>query len=295
MRDYIWAVEAQALTAIINDFNHFVSTMQAGPVQTAQDTGLPVRVVGKTAVVPISGPIMKRVPPLVKAFCPDRAGTEDIQQAIDAAVLDKKIDQIVLLIDSPGGSVDGTVELADTVFEARQQKPVIAQVDGMAASAAYWIASQASEIVSSGSSLVGSIGVFSVLYDQSEQYAAEGIKVIPVTTGKYKAAGMPGTVITKEVIADQQRIVDGYFKEFKDAIARGRSFLTATQINSVADGRVFLAEQEALKLGLVDRIGYVKQTLKSLEINNNKIKMSARFSALKTLGNSLRKEMQNES
>lgn len=274
MRELIWLMDPQMLERKVAQYEEFISTLaafQAGPAQKAMDQGLPLQIVGSTAVVSIKGPMVKSLPPLIAEFCPNSmAVTTRIENAIDAALSDNKISEIVLWIDSPGGSVDGTVELADAIQEAASQKRIVAQVDGMAASAAYWVASQANEIVASRSSLVGSIGVFAVLYDQSEQYEREGIKVIPVTTGTYKGAGIAGTKISKEIVADQQRIVDGYFQEFKNAVLRGRVGLTADQVDAVADGRVFIAGTEGLAQGLVDRIGTMKSTLR--ESGNNQEK-----------------------
>lgn len=297
MPDYYWAMDARTLTGLIADFNMRVEAktnsaltpalsqgerdIEAARKRDSDDPYGLIRMMGSTAVISIQGPLMKKLPGIVAAFCP-MPTTVDLQNAIEAAVSDQKVERLVLLIDSPGGSVDGSVELADTVFEARQKKPVVAQVDGLAASAGYWIASQATEIVSNRSALIGSIGVFSVLYDMSRLYENEGVKVIPIATGPFKTTGMAGTRITEDQIKDEQRVVDAFFDDFKKAIARGRPQMAVETIEEVSDGRVFKADSEALGFGLIDRVGYFRQTINQLNGRGDRKRkaMQARVAAL---------------
>ena len=256
LNELFWAMASYALTAFITDARR---SMQAGPVDDAADAGLPVQRYGGLAVIPVSGAMMKRG----LSFFGMRisTSTRDVQQALAAAVADERVDQIMLLIDSPGGSVDGTVELADAVYAARQSKPIIAQVDGMAASAAYWVASQANTIVASRSALVGSIGVFTILYDDSRAFENAGIEAIPITTGEFKVIGAPGVEITEAQAADYQRTVDQYFGDFLDAIRRGRPQMSDDEILNAADGRVFKADSEALGMKLIDAVGWPSETI----------------------------------
>jgi signal peptide peptidase SppA len=294
-------MDARMLTAQIHDFEmrysvrltdgHAGGSVQAGTLALQEVQGRKrdkddpfglLQMVGSTAVISIKGPLMKSQPGTIAEFCPS-ATTVDMQNQIQRAVASDQVDQILLWIDSPGGSVDGSIELADAVYEARQQKPVTAQVDGLAASAGYWIASQASEIVAGRSDLIGSIGVFSVLYDMSRMAENDGIKVIPVQSGKFKTTGLPGTKISDEQIADEQRVVNAYFSDFKAAIQRGRGDrMTSEQIDQVADGRVFKADSEALGFGLIDRVGYLRQTLRNVQQNTSRKRraMQARVAAL---------------
>ena len=82
----------------------------------------------------------------------------EVEQALRAALDDTRVQRIVLAFDSPGGSVFGVQELGDTIFAARNKKPIIGTIEGQCGSAAYWIASQASKLFASPSSEVGSIG-----------------------------------------------------------------------------------------------------------------------------------------
>jgi len=135
----------------------------------------------------------------------------------------------------------------------------VAQVDGMAASAAYYVASQTEAIYAHRMDMVGSIGTIMMMYDWHEFYEKEGIEAVPIATGKYKAAGAEGTEITEAQRADFQRIVDAYYKDFLSMVSRGRG-MTATQVKELADGRVFMPG-ESIANGLIDGIQTFEQTL----------------------------------
>jgi ClpP class serine protease len=107
-------------------------------------------------------------------------------------------------IDSPGGTVAGTPELAAAVSALDQKKPVYAFSSGLMASAAYWIASQARAIYATPSAQVGSIGVVQAVVDRSAAINAAGIKVEVFSVGKYKAMGAPGTPLTDDITLSRE-------------------------------------------------------------------------------------------
>lgn len=232
---------------------------QAGEVDSATRNGLPVVRDGSTAIIPIEG-VMYRYG--IRAY--NEAPVAAITEAVRAATVDEQVDSVLLMINSPGGSVDGLAELVDAVRTAASRKPVIAQVVGMAASAAYMVAAVATEIVSHRMDMIGSIGTRAYLLDTSKFYEEMGIKVIVLTTGEFKATGAPGQVITERQVADMQRLIDAYFADFKRTVAEGRAGrLTPSQLDSVSDGRVFVAH-EALQAGLIDAIRTSGDTLQML-------------------------------
>ena len=98
---------------------------------------------GGIAVIRVYGPIVQRASQL--GPCEGGIGAEDIGAALTAAVNDETVSQILLDVDSPGGSVFGISELADQIRAARAQKPIIGVANSLAASAAYWLLSQCSE------------------------------------------------------------------------------------------------------------------------------------------------------
>lgn len=199
------------------------------------------------AMIPIAGLLMKSASSL------GGTSTVEARRQIRAAVADNSISSIALMIDSPGGSVSGTSDLADEVKAANASKPVYAFIEDLGASAAYWIASQASRIVAnSDTAQVGSIGTLLVLYDQSEQAKKEGVRTIVIGTGPIKGAGTPGAAITPEQETYFREMVEAMQVSFDAAVRTGRK-LSLQQLATVKTGGVFSA-REALRLGLVDAI-----------------------------------------
>ena len=263
--DTIWAMETSAFALMLGRMRQAdpaaLWNIAAGPADDAERSGLPVQRRGNVAIVQLAGPMVKRGGFIARLF--GLTSTLDVQRAVQAAAVDDDVETIVLMIDSPGGSVAGLAELADTVFAARRQKPVIAQIDGMATSAAYYIASQATVIHAGRADLVGSIGTRMILLDMSKMFEDAGIETVVIDTGEFKSAGVEGTEITERQRADFQRVVDGFQADFVAAIDRGRQ-MTKAQIKQVSDGRVFRAD-EALDLGLVDAIKPADDTLAELQ------------------------------
>src|SRR5947209_7874403 len=141
----------------------------------------------RVAVVPITGFTMKSPGVFAKLFgaCDTMAVGEQFAQAMNSP----DVDAVMLYVDSPGGTVDGTQTLSDQIYAARGRKPMAAYCDGCACSAAYWLASAAGKVYAGDdTTAVGSIGVVATHYDQSAANAAEGVKVTEVTSAPYKRA-----------------------------------------------------------------------------------------------------------
>jgi len=165
---------------------------------------------------------------------------------------DDSVRAISLYVDSPGGTVAGTAELAEVVKRATAVKPVHVVAQNLLCSAAYHVASQATTITVSPSTLCGSIGTILALVDASEMFKSLGIRVIPITTGVNKMAGMPGVPAADDQVAMLQRLVDTWQMAFEVAVEKGRR-LDRQQLDAVSDGSVWAASR-AQKLGLVDQI-----------------------------------------
>jgi signal peptide peptidase SppA len=174
------------------------------------------------------------------------------RRAIRQAVASEQVKSLLLAIDSPGGQVDGIQDVADEVVRARLSKPVVAHIEDLGASAAYWIGSQAQRITSNRSAQIGSIGVLAALEDTSGKAARDGVTVHVVTTSPYKAVGIPGAPVLPEHLAYLGDMVQSMGTFFFEAVQRGRKMSNA-QLKAVTDGRVFLA-QRAKELGLIDGI-----------------------------------------
>lgn len=181
-------------------------------------------------------------------------GTSTIltRRALRQALADDSISNILLAIDSPGGMVAGTMELADDVAQAAAVKPVAAHIEDLGASAAYWVASQAQRVTATRISQVGSIGVVAEVVDEKAYADKQGFVVHVVSTGDYKGLGAPGTEVTQAYLDEVKALVEGIGREFFGAVQRGRG-LSDRALAAVKTGQVWLAPQ-AVSLGLIDDI-----------------------------------------
>jgi protease-4 len=184
------------------------------------------------------------------------------QRALRQAMQDDAVQSILLAIDSPGGHVAGTDALAQDVARMRGQKPIVAQIDDFAASAAYWIASQTEAIYANNTAEIGSIGTVLVVEDSSGRMDRLGIKVHVISTGPFKGLGADGAPLTDQHLAYLQERVDGINQHFLQAVRTSRR-LSPERMALVADGRVHLAGQ-AMALGLIDGIQSLETTLAQL-------------------------------
>jgi len=209
-------------------------------------------------IISITGTLTKRGSSL------SRAGSMiHIRRAVREASHDTNIDAILLRIDSPGGTVAGTAELAAEVAAAAKKKPVYAQCEDMTASAAYWIASQASKVFANvNTAMVGSIGTYTALYDFSGKAEKEGIRAVVIRSGQFKGAGVPGTEITPEQEGVWQGLIDKTQTEFTAGVAAGRG-LSIAAVEQLADGRVLMAA-DAVQSKLIDGIQSLDDTLTQL-------------------------------
>lgn len=203
---------------------------------------------GGVARMAIIGPMTK----YGSSFAP-LGGTILAKRTLRTLRQDPDVRGLVLEMDSPGGTVAGTDDLAQELAATSQQIPVVVHAADILASAAVYVASQAGMIVATKSTIIGSIGVLYRLEDNSAAYAMEGRKVHAVTSAKYKTIGMDGLPITEEQLAEVQRNADGFHTMFVAAIAAGRRMDPAA-VELLADGRVHFAA-EAKRFGLIDQVG----------------------------------------
>jgi signal peptide peptidase SppA len=208
-------------------------------------------VVGAAAVLPIHGTITPRP----SAFDDWSGGTsaERIGRAVDAAAADPKVEHIVLDIDSPGGSVFGIPEAAGKILAARKAKPVTAVANHMAASAAYWFATQANTVAVTPAGWVGSVGVIWSHTDMSKLNEQLGVSTTYITAGKFKAEGMPEFPLSEEGREFMQQMVDTYYAQFVGAVAKGRGLSAGKVEKDFGQGRVVMPA-DAVEARMADRI-----------------------------------------
>lgn len=210
---------------------------------------------GSVAIVPIGGVLSKHSSLVSRMSKGQGTSVAEIRHALRGAESDARVNSIMLMIDSPGGSVAGISSVVDDVRRIRKGgTPVVAYADDMAASAAYWIASQADRIVAGRTTSVGSIGVYSVLRDTSKKHEKEGVTTHIVKAGKHKAAGVDGVPFDDEMLATVKSEIEDFYDAFVGDVAKGRKgVLSKSEVLELADGRVHLGEK-AKAVGLVDEI-----------------------------------------
>lgn len=207
---------------------------------------------GSVAIVPVHGALYPRGG---RSLYGSFTGMDGLRSQIAAHAADPDVSAIIAHFDSPGGTVAGTPETADAFKAAAAQKPVIAMVDSLAASAAYWIASQCSEIVMSPSSDVGSIGAMMLHADMSAALETMGIKLTMIRSeiSPAKNEAHPFAPLSEEATAFLQKRVNDAGVDFVKAVASGRRVSQAKVKEDFGQGRVYGA-RDALARGMVDRI-----------------------------------------
>lgn len=212
---------------------------------------------GGIAVLPIEGVLAPKANLFMQIS--GGASTQMLGTQIQSAMADSRVKGLVLAIDSPGGSVFGTPELAAVVAEAAQQKPVVTVCDATIASAAYWVGSAANAVYLSGPTVqAGSIGIVTRMgLSKADPDAVE------FTRGKYKRGSMNGAKPDSEFMAYFEGQLDHLYSVFVDTVARHRGATSAQVLDHMADGRVFIGQQ-ALDAGLADGFATVDAVVEAM-------------------------------
>jgi len=233
-------------------------------------------VVDGVAVISVAGVIAKRM----NLFMEISGGisVEKVTADIKMAIADPVVRGIVLVVDSPGGAIDGVFELADLIYSARGQKPIISLAYGTMASAAYLIGAAASSVYASDiAAAVGSIGVVAVHKDTSERDARSGVVSTEIYRGKYKRIISDGP-LTVEGRMNMQEKVDYYFSLFVNEIARFRGVSADTVLTTMStEVKDFFIGQQAVDAGLIDGIATLDGVINLVQ--ETRIKSSGGISA----------------
>ncbi len=214
------------------------------------------------AVIPVYGVIAQHPQSM-------GASTEDIGAQFDAAMASRSVNAVLFDIDSPGGTVTGVPELAAKIAAARGQKPMMALANSLAASAAYWIASACDEIMVTPSGETGSIGVYTVHEDWSKSLEQEGVKITPVSAGKYKLEGAPWEPLSEEAQATLQARVEEVYGWFVKDVGANRGATQTAVREGYGQGRVLGAAQ-SVKANLADRVGTFEDAVARLATRVNR-------------------------
>jgi protease-4 len=203
----------------------------------------------KIAVINLRGTITSTPSWFIDSVTPD-----DIFSLIKAAEDDMTIRGVLIEINSPGGSVVASREIAYAV--KNMKKPTLCWMGDVAASGAYWVASSCDYIMADPLSLTGSIGVTASYLEFSELFEKYGVTYEQITSGERKDIGSPFRNLTKEERTKLEYITGEIFKYFLNDIKNNRN-LTETQVEEITSGDIFLGK-DAVGLGLIDSVGTIQ-------------------------------------
>lgn len=264
----VWAVHEDRFIQTLNAIRtldiaaHVSSGIKAfdeGPRPKAEN-GPPYRTImtpkGTIAHFDIVGHMMK-----ASSSFGGSTSTVVVRRAIDLARTDSEIKGARFRFETPGGTVAGTDEFAQSIAKFSQAKPSIVEVEDICASAGVWGASMARKIIINKAGIYGSIGTLLVVHDYSKMADKEGITVHVLKRGQFKGTGVPGTQITSDQLAELDKIVGNFDTMFKTAVSKSRKISMET-INSF-EARVYPAD-EAVSNGLVDAVGTSEDALAML-------------------------------
>lgn len=201
-----------------------------------------------TALIHIDGSIDKNLSSLDRISI-DATDLRDVDNALATAANDPAIRNVLLVIDSPGGSVTGVPETGARIAALAQQKNVFAFTEGLCCSAAMWLAACADQIFSTSSAQMGSVGVYLALLDQTTALANRGMKIETIKSGKLKAAGASWKTLTDDERAHLQAQVDQIGATFRAAVNAKRPQVS----DETMQGQSFFGDRNADE-GLTDGI-----------------------------------------
>lgn len=252
----LWALPPDAVEGIFSDLGREMSAHFSMPQPVARinadSAGPPPYAVRQgVACIAISGVIDRVARTSWYSGEAYTAGQDRIRAATAAALADPAVRSLLFIVNSPGGVVAGTKELADFIAEGATRKPCAAYADGMCASAAYWLAAATGRIFAPLTATVGSIGVIAVFTDWSKNAEKYGVVRHIITGGKWKAAGHPDKEFTAEERQYFQTQISQLHGIFRSDVATAMG-ITA-DADQWAEGQTMLAE-DARQLGLVTAI-----------------------------------------
>ena len=207
------------------------------------------------AIVEVNGAIVSGSSPSFNSL--SVAAADDVVNTIRWSVQDPDVKTILLVVNSPGGSVVAS----DIIYHELEnvQKPIVVLFGETAASGGYYISMGGDYIIANPNSLVGSIGVISTFPNAQEFLEKVGVEMNVIISGEAKDFGSMYREMTPEEQAYWQTLIDETYAGFVEIVANGRN-LTEEEVRALADGRVYTG-RKALELGLVDALGYEQDAI----------------------------------
>ena len=229
--------------------------------ETGRTNVKPYRIANGVGIITVTGSLVNR-----GAWVGASSGLtsyEGIGHQLKTAAADSAVSSILLDLHSPGGEAVGAFEIAALVRQIAASKRTIAVVNGMAASAAYAIASGASEIVTTETGVSGSIGVVLLHADFSRQLDREGITPTLIHAGAHKVDGNPFEPLSADVRDDLQAEVNAFYDAFLATVAKGRGNRLSIAAARKTEARTFIGKA-AVDAGAADRLGSFESALADL-------------------------------
>lgn len=188
------------------------------------------------------------------------SGASVIAKKIREAGEDKNVKAIVLDINSPGGTVASVQNIYSEIQRAKKNKKVVALFRDVAASGGFYVAMAADKIVAEPGTITGSVGVIMQTGNVEGLFEKIGVKVTPITSGKYKDMGSAYRPMTDAEKAILQDMVDDTYGQFLAAVKAGRPNVKPEDMTEYTDGRIFTG-QRAFNLGFIDKLGGEEEAL----------------------------------
>lgn len=244
-RSTFWAIRAEAALPVVLQ----LTGIQAPGTWEAAKPSVSGKSGNKVAIIPIEGVLTNDGP----AWLGSNYGT--IATAAENALNDPNVKRVILSVDSPGGEVTGLPETVAVLANLAKAKPVSAIVEGTAASAAYWLTSQASDITLTPSGEVGSVGVRMMHADISAMLENAGVTITELYSGDFKTEWSPYKPLSEEAKTDMQPRLEAVHQSFIKDIATGRGTRVTPEVSQkrFGEGRMFDAP-EARNHGLIDNV-----------------------------------------
>ena len=257
-----WAIDPQMVPVIAGILaRHMAGADSSAEIAAAlvNRANLPQPKAGSVAVIQVYGVVAPRM----NLMSEMSGGTtyEKLTGSLREAMGNKAVKTVVLDINSPGGSVAGATEFARELLRSRAKKPVVAQIQYTGASAAYWIASAATEIIAAPSATVGSIGVYAMHEDVSKALEGLGVKRTYVSAGKGKVDGNDAEPLSEQALARMTTAVEDAYASFVGDVVKGRGAgMTAERVKKDWKALTYSAA-DAKALGMIDGIATLDDTL----------------------------------
>lgn len=260
IRSHRWGITEPALRTIIE------VAERAGPGREAieREEGrelrneFETRVRDGVAIIPVHGPLFRYAN--LFTYLSGATSMEMLALEFSKAIEDPSVRAIVLDVDSPGGMVNGTQELAQLIYESRGRKPIVSFVSGMGASAAYWIASAADAVFAGSTAELGSVGAVIEVVDYTQADEMEGIRTFQFVSSVSPKKRLPPDT---EAGADElQQIVNDLGEVFVATVAEHRGIAREAVLERYGQGGLFVG-QRAVDQGLADGVSTLEAVIQA--------------------------------